>query len=224
MEDIKDTIVQQNPAYFNAGQTRVRFPVLYYNMTYFDLDYIPYPTKGYAVQVDVSKQGFNKTINVFQLSTRASGSWHLSPKTFVNLNTYGSIKLPFKQPYFTQRFLGYSDVFMQGFEYYVVDGVAGGYLKTTLTREFLDFNIRIPPRKKGKEADHIPVRIFGKVFGNAGYVYNPQPGENRLTNKMLYSSGIGIDILTFYDVTFKLEWTFNQLGQNGLFLHRKTVF
>jgi hypothetical protein len=41
---------------------------------------------------------------------------------------------------------------------------------------------------------------------------------------MLYSGGLGIDIITFYDVVIKLEWSFNQLGQNGLFLHRKTIF
>ena len=132
--------------------------------------------------------------------------------------------MPFKQPYYNLRFFGYGDVFMQGYEYYVVDGVAGGYLKTTFTREKLNFNIRIPPVKKGKEAERIPVRIFAKVYGNTGYVHNPQPGDNRLSNKMLYSGGFGIDILTFYDVTFKLEWTFNQLGQNGIFVHRKTIF
>ncbi len=223
-DEVKDTIIKQNPAYYSAGQRSIRFPLVYYNMAYYDLDYIPYPTKGYAFQIDVGKKGFNKSVNVWQLSVKASGSWHLSPKTFINLNTYTGIKLPFNQPYFSQRFLGYNDVFMQGYEYYVVDGVAGGYLKTTLTREFLNFTIRVPPTKKGKEAQHIPVRIFGKMFGNTGYVYNPQPGDNQLTNKWLYSGGIGIDILTFYDVTFKLEWTFNQLGQNGLFLHRKTLF
>jgi hypothetical protein len=41
---------------------------------------------------------------------------------------------------------------------------------------------------------------------------------------MLYSTGIGIDVLTLYDFTLKLEWSFNQLGQNGLFLHRKSIF
>jgi len=105
----------------------------------------------------------------------------------------------------------------------VVDGVAGGFLKTTLGREVLNFSIRIPPRK-GKEAERIPVRIFGKIYGNSGYVYNPEPGENNLSNRLLNSAGIGIDILTFYDVTFRFEYSFNQLGQNGLYLHRKTIF
>ncbi len=223
-EGIRDTIVSLNPSYFTAGRNRISFPGIYYTMTYYDLDYIPYPTKGYAAQVSFSKNGFNNIINIWQLHAKGSGTWPVSAKTFFNLNVYGGIKLPFKQPYFNQRFLGYGDVFMQGFEYFVIDGVAGGYLKTTVTRELLNFMIKTPTGKKGKPAQRIPFRIFGKVFGNSGYVHNPQPGENSLSNKMLYSGGFGIDILTFYDVTFKFEYSFNSLGQNGLFLHRKTIF
>ncbi len=122
-----------------------------------------------------------------------------------------------------QRFLGYGDAFMQGYEYYVVDGVAGGFLKTTYTRELLQFSVGAPGRIS-QLPERIPFRIFAKVFGNAGYVHNPQPGLNRLSNRMLYSAGVGLDIFTAYDFTLKLEWTFNLLGQNGLFLHRKSIF
>ncbi|MBK5271542.1 MAG: hypothetical protein JJE22_11075 [Bacteroidia bacterium] len=192
-------------------------------MTYLDLDYNPYPTKGYAAAVSVGKRGFNNTINLWQLTAKGSGTWHLSPKTFFNLNAFGTIKLPFKQPFINQRMLGYGDAFIQGYEYYVIDGSAGGYFKATLTRELFNFNIRIPV-KEGKDPLHIPIRIFGKIYSNTGYVYNPEPGDNFLSNKMLYSGGVGIDILTFYDFTMKFEWSFNQLGQNGLFLQKKTIF
>jgi outer membrane protein assembly factor BamA len=222
-EVVSDTIVALNPSYFKTGRNRIGYPSLYYNLSYFDLDYIPYPTKGYALQASISKNGLNSTINAWQLHVKGLGNWHLSPKTFFHLHVYGGIKLPFEQPYFNRRFLGYGDMFMQGYEYYVIDGVAGGYVKTTLSREVMKFKIGIP-RGKYKEPERIPFRIFAKVYGNTGYVYNPEPGENVLSNKMLYSGGIGIDILTLYDVAIKLEWSFNQLGQNGLFLHRKTIF
>ncbi len=223
-EQIKDTIVTLNPSFFKSGRNRISFPGINYTLTYFDLDYIPYPTKGYAAQLSVGKSGFNNIINIWQLHVKGLAIWPVSSKSFFSVNTYGGIKLPFKQPYFNQRFLGYGDVFMQGFEYYVIDGVAGGYLKTTYTRELLNCKVKVPSRKKGKEGERIPVRIFGKVFGNTGYVHNPQPGDNSLSNTLLYSGGVGIDIFTFYDITFKLEWAFNSLGQNGLFLHRKTIF
>lgn len=223
MEEISDTILKLNPTYFEPGRNRIAFPELYYVMTYYDLDYIPYPTKGYAAEVLVGKKGFNSTINLWQLSAKGSGSWHTGKKTFFTLGAYGMIKLPFKQPYFNQRLLGYSDAFLQGYEYYVIDGVAAAYLKTVFTRKLFNFNIMVPATKK-TESFRIPVNIYGKVYGNTGYVHNPQPGNNFLSNKMLYSGGFGIDIITLYDFTLKLEWSFNQLGQNGLFLHRKSIF
>jgi len=223
-ERVSDTVVALNGDYFKEGKNSIAFPEIFYKMTYYDLDYIPYPTKGYAAFVSVSKKGFNQTVNVWQIDAKGLASWKLSPKTFLNLNVYGGLKLPFDQPYFNRRFLGYSDVFLQGFEYFVVDGVAGGYTKATLAREILNFKIRIPPVKKGKDPEYIPFRVFAKMYGNAGYVHSPSPGENQLNNQMLWSGGFGIDILTLYDVTFKLEWSFNHLGQNGLFLHRKSIF
>jgi outer membrane protein assembly factor BamA len=223
-EILSDTILALNPVYFKSGRKSIQFPEVYYIMTYYDLDYIPYPTKGYAAMISVGKKGFNNIINMWQLSVKGSGMWHLTPKTFVGLNAFGTIKLPFKQPYFNQRLLGYSDVFMQGYEYYVIDGVAGSYVKVSLNRQLFNFNIKVPAMGKRKPASLIPVKIFGKIFGNAGYVYNPEPGNNFLSNKMLYSGGFGIDLLTFYDFTLKFEWTFNQLGQNGLFLHRTSIF
>ncbi len=223
-EQVNDTIIKLNPSYFNDGLKRISFPGIFYSMTYYNVDYIPYPTRGYSGQIFISQSGFNKKYSLSQFQVKGLASWPLSAKTFFNLNLYGGIKLPFKQPYFNQRFLGYNDIFIQGFEYYVIDGLAGGYAKTTLTRELLSSIIKSPSVKKGKEPQKIPLRIFGKIFGNAGYVYAQQPGNNSLSNKMLYSGGFGIDILAFYDFTVKLEWTFNSLGQNGLFLHRRSSF
>ncbi len=222
-ENIKDTVVALNPEYFDGERNLIQFPELYYTMKYFDLDYIPYPTKGYAAEITVGKKGFNKKVNQWYLTAKGSGSWRTGKKSFVNVTAYGNIRLPFNQPYALQRLLGYNDAFMQGYEYYVIDGVAGGFLKTTVARELFRLNAR-KPFSRNKPDCAVPFHFYAKVYGNAGYVYNPQPGQNSLSNQMLYSGGIGLDILTAYDFTIKLEWTFNQLGQNGLFLHRKSIF
>ncbi|MBL7740709.1 MAG: hypothetical protein JNK14_15935 [Chitinophagaceae bacterium] len=222
-ERISDTVLGLNPAYFNSSAKSVSFPEVYYQMTYLNLDYIPYPTKGYAAEIGISKRGIGSSINVWQFSTKGMGVWPAGKKMFFTLVAQGLIKAPFKQPFYSQRFLGYGNMFMQGYEYYVVDGVAGGFVKTMLTRKLLSFNLRIPTGRK-RDPLVIPFSFYGKVYGNTGYVYNPQPGDNFLTNKMLYSGGFGIDVFTMYDVTFRFEWSFNQLGQNGLFLHRNTIF
>ncbi len=222
-EKVDDTVIALNPFYFKDHRNQVHFPEIYYQMTYFDVDYIPYPLQGYVAELSISKKGFNKTINEWQIIAKGSGTWPIAGKTYLNLRAVGSIKAPFKQPFYNQRFLGYADMGMQGYEMYVIDGVAGGYVKTVLSREVFDFNINIPS-KKYKTLNHIPFRIFAKVYGNAGYVHNPQGGNNFLANKMLYSGGVGLDLLTFYDFVLKVEWSFNPLNQNGLYLHRKNYF
>ena len=222
-EEVQDTIVALNPAYFKKGRNSIGYPSLFYTMSWFNLDYIPYPTKGYAAQVSISKNGLNSSVNLWQLHIKGLANWPLAPKTFLHLNVYGGIKLPFEQPWFNRRFLGYGDMYLQGYEYNVIDGVAGGFLKTTLSRELTRFLVRLPQGRK-KDPVAVPFRIFGKIFNNTGYVYNPAEGENELSNRMLYTGGVGLDIVTLYDFTIKLEWSFNQLGQNGLFLHRKTIF
>jgi hypothetical protein len=45
-----------------------------------------------------------------------------------------------------------------------------------------------------------------------------------LGNRFLYTSGFGIDILTLYDFNLRVEYSFNQLGEKGLFLHAKGGF
>lgn len=223
-EEVADTVVHMNPLYFTGGRTRISFPEFYYVMTYYDVDYIPYPTKGYAAEVMFSKKGVDKSMNSWQLSVKGSANWPTSKKTFFSLNGYGTVKLPFDQPYYNRRLLGYSDIFMNGYEYYVVDGVAGGYLKAAFTRKLFKFGITLPGTKKIAPLK-VPFNIYGRVFGNTGYVYDPEPGENNtLANRPLFSYGVGIDITTIYDFTFKLDFSFNQLGQNGLFFHRRNGF
>ncbi len=223
-ERVADSVAVLNPSYFNGGRKKIAFPEIFYNMVYYDVDYIPYPTKGYAANITITKQGLNQADNLWHLSAQGLGSWSLWPRTFFSLEVFGGVKLPFNQPYFNRRFLGYGDIELQGYEYYVIDGVAGGFTKATLSRQILNFRIRMPKIRKEQTVEYIPFKVFAKVYGNTGYVHNPQPGDNYLSNKMLYSGGIGLDILTFYDMTLKLEWSFNQLGQNGLFLHRKSIF
>ncbi len=223
-EEVGDTVIKLNPNYFSGGRHSVTYPEIYYTMSYFDLDYIPYPTHGYAAEVSLSKKGFNNVVNVWQISAKGSANYSLFKKTYLNLSAYASVKYPFKQPFYSREFLGYDEINMQGYEYYVVDGAAGGYLKAAVTRELFSFKIRVP-ENRFSSINHVPFHVFAKIYGNTGYVHNPQPGmTNFLENRMLYTGGIGIDVLTIYDFTMKFEWSFNQLGQNGLFLQKKSYF
>ena len=220
---IPDTILKINPEFSLHNLSSVKYPEFYYTLSHFNVDYIPYPTKGYMAEISLRKRGLNNQMNLWHLTAKGSGTWRLSNKYFFNLRVMGGIKLPYKQPYINQQFLGFNDTYIQGYEYYVINGVAGGYTKAVFSRELLNTNIHIPSGRI-KKLNNIPFRLYAKLYGNTGYVYNPEPGTNFLCNRMLYSAGVGLDIVTFYDFIVRLEWSFNQLGQNDLYLHRKNYY
>ncbi|MEO6069856.1 MAG: POTRA domain-containing protein [Chitinophagaceae bacterium] len=221
-ENVTDTVFKLNP-FYSEQKKAVRYPEVYYRMNYTNVDFLPYPTKGYVSELGVVKKGLLHKVNLWQLTAKGSATWPVMQKYFVNLRAAGVLKLPFKQPYVTNRLLGYDGMLMQGYEYYVIDGVAGGYGKAALFREVLNRVIRIPSNKF-ERINNIPIKMFAKIYGNTGYAYNPEPGKNYLCNRFLYSSGVGLDIILFNDFVIKLEWSANRLGEKGLYLHRRDYF
>lgn len=215
-ETVTDTVFKLSPAF--SFQNKIRYPRLFYQMQYFDVDFIPYPTKGYAADVLLEKRGVSKHFNLWQMTARSSATWPLSSKYFFNLRLAGVLKLPFKQPYITQGFVGQNSFYLQGYEDYIIDGVAGGFTKASFARELFKTKVHIAS-KKIKKLNDFPIRLYGKVFANTGYIYNQYRHTNTLNNTLLYSGGIGVDVVLFYDFIFRLEWSFNSLKQNGLYLH-----
>lgn len=220
---INDSIVALNPLYFGNGQKAVRYPELFYQYQYFDVNYIPYPLTGSQWEFSFTKRGINKKMNLWEFSGGAGRFWELFPKYYLALQGTATLKLPFNQPYFNQQILGYNEKFMRGLEFYVVDGVIGGLSKLTLRREI--WRPTLKTGLKSRSYGAIPFRFYAKVYGDLGYVYSKTVmSANPLNNRLLYSGGAGIDMLSIYDLTLFLEYSFNQLGEKGLFLQARLGF
>ncbi|MCW3088155.1 MAG: hypothetical protein JWQ78_1541, partial [Sediminibacterium sp.] len=147
----------------------------------------------------------------------------LSRTAFMHFEGLGMIKLPFTDYFVNQRLFGYGYFQMRGLEYNVVDGVAGASLKTTLHKEVFSFILRNP--FPSKTHDRIPIRFFLKTYTDLGYSYAPNPrASNTLNNTLLRTWGLGMDIVSIYDFVFKIEYSFNQLGRDGLYLQTRNDF
>lgn len=216
---ISDTVRKLN-ANYSPDRNIYRYPYFAYGVSYTDFDFNPYPTRGQSADFRLYKAGFNDAFNLWQLSARGMQYWGIGKRGYLSVLAAGTLKLPFKQPYIAQQFLGYGDAYLQGYENYIVDGVAGGYSRQTLGLNLLKTEIPLPGNHWFKSLRSVPLKVYGKIYTNQGYAYNPSPGlGNTLTNRLLCSTGVGLDIVAFTDWIFKIEWSFNQLGQNGLFLH-----
>ena len=220
---INDTLITEyfNPNYFNLNKSKVSYFDFNYKFKYIKTDNIIYPLKGKIYEIGISKRdlGFSGGLNMLLLGVSYKRYYKHSRGFYTSFEGLSNIKLPFKQAYINQGAMGYGNFYLSGLEYYVIDGVANGIAKFKLKKKIFGVNIPLPV--KSKTIPFIPLTIFAKTFVNSGFAYNKKEYETRLNNKMLGTYGFGIDILTLYDVNFNLEYSFNQLGEKGLFLHFK---
>ncbi|RAJ85765.1 surface antigen-like variable number repeat protein [Chitinophaga dinghuensis] len=218
-EKVADSVALINPNYLGNGRTRAQFLDLVYHVTYTKADSWQYPLRGIHLLGEIGKRGFAglNDISDVRIRLNAAKYWQLYSKTYFALGLRSQFKFGAEQPYINRQAMGYSDDYLRGLEYYVIDGTCFGIIKSTLRQEVLSTRFRLPVVPKKFSA--VPLRIFVKIYGDTGYTYSKFPGNGDLNNRMLYTGGAGLDIVSFYDTCLRIEYSVNQLGQKGLFLH-----
>lgn len=223
---VDDSVVhaRYNPAYFNDPVSSKDIVDISYVQQYANVNNISYPLTGKTAFIGIQKRGLGLTggINMLMLEGGYNIYYDMGRNWFSSIQTNARIKLPFEQAYINQRALGYGDNYLRGLEYYVIDGVVTALVRSTLKKKLVAFNVPFPffPKIITK----IPFTIFAKTYADMGYAYNKKSTPTYLNNRLLYSGGFGIDILTLYDINLRFEYSFNQLKENGLFLHNQSGF
>lgn len=222
-ERVTDSVLILNPLYFPDHRTRLQYIDFGYQYKYYNVDYISYPTRGFQLEANLYRRGLDKVSGLWMLGGRAVYAHPFSKTTFLHLEAMASLKAPFREYFVNQRLFGYGHFQLRGLEYNVVDGMLGGALKTTLHKQILSFIFHNP--FPSKTHDKIPFRIFLKAYGDLGYAYSPTPNStNTLNNRLMRTWGFGMDIVSIYDFVFKIEYSFNQLGRDGLYLQSRNDF
>jgi outer membrane protein assembly factor BamA len=221
---VDDSVIIKNHNYFKDSVNAKGFPDLSYTYQYVNVDNNSYSLKGTSFYFVVLKRGLGLTggLNMLSIEAGLNKYYSLGKGWFANFQLNGKIKLPFDQAYFNQRGLGYGETYLRGLEYNVVDGVAYLLAKSTLKKKLFSFNIPFPffPKILTK----IPFTFFAKTYADFGYVYTKPRYDSYLNNRLLYTGGFGIDILTLYDINLRFEYSINQLNNRGLFFHTQNGF
>lgn len=213
---VNDTVLKLNRGYYANGSTHARFLEFYYRFEYNGVDNWNYSLKGFKLVTQaVARQGV-QGLNFQSYANVEAGMFNqIFPKWYTSVISRGRLMYPAQQPYYFMGGLGTQTDYVRGYEYYVIDGYNYGLLRFDLKREVFNNTYSIPV----KYFTAIPLRIYPKIFADAGYIDNPQPGNSFLTNRLIYSVGAGVDIVTLYDIKIRIEFAWNHLRQNGLYLH-----
>ena len=217
-----------NPNYFLDGRTSQQLFYLEYEFIYDRRDIRPYPMKGFQVNATVQKEGLGifKERNGLYVSARYDQYFSFTKRLSLELISKGKLALVRGwQPYNNYSSLGYSGDFLRGYELYVMDGLDYFYLKSTFRIKLFERTFNFSKLMPLNAFKVMPLKIFFTVNNDTGYVNDPQFGEiNTLGNKWLWGGGVGLNFVLYYDKVFRFEYSFNQLGERGLFMQYKLSF
>ncbi len=215
-----------NKRFLNTINNWLSYPVFSYDYQYDCRNIKPHPTKGFSIYAGIEKQGFselrNALISMFEIKNYLQIfpkiTWTQNLKTQANWITENT-------DYFHNRALGEGDNYIRGYEYYLIDGQKFAYFKTSLQWLMYDgkWNLnQIMPIDALKKP---PVQMFFTINNDLGYVaHTPGFNKGQFNDKLIWGGGIGLEIVAYFDKMIQLEYSFNQLFENDVFLHLNLSF
>jgi outer membrane protein assembly factor BamA len=223
--DVLDTVVRLNPGFFAGSSHTEKYSILRYAFRIDHRDIKPYPLRGNYFDVEVIKNGldvFHDDIDLFFLAANYRRYVQLGHRWYASGGLNGKVSGSSFQPYYNTRALGYSRDFVRGYEYYVIDGQDYLLGKSNLKFELLPKKFVHAGLIPFEKFATIPFAFYLNLYADAAYVNDAQfagDWNNRLPNTWLFGYGAGIDLVTYYDMVFRFEYSLNKFGESGIFIH-----
>lgn len=226
---ISDTIVSLNPDFFLDGRKRQQSFILDYEYKRDRRNIISYPLKGHYVQFNVLKRGlgFFDDLNQLWLTFRGELYQPIAKRWSAALlleGRYSAIRQ--QQPFWQQEALGYEDSYIRAYQYYVINGQDYFFLRSDLNFKLLDYEIPLFKDASSPYNRSLPLQIHLRYHLDYAHVWDRfYQNQGDLVNQALLGTGIGLDF-AFYDYNFvtQIEYSFNKLGENDVYLTFKFDF
>lgn len=228
---IGEVIADLNPNYFLNGINQEQHFTFQYNFSVDRRDIKVYPIGGYQLSFTVQKDGFgfkHEDVSAFSTTVSYARFFPLGKKRKHSFGAKIQGRYTFnrtQQTYGHISVIGYLPNVLKGYEFYVVDGLDYAYLKTHFRIRLLKKEINWGKWVFLEQFRHMPIQAYFTINNDVGYVNAPYNQlKSTLSNEWLYGRGIGLDILLYYDKLLRFEYSFNHLGERGLFFSFDLAF
>lgn len=220
---VADSVAALQPEYFGAGETLTKHFSLEYELKRDLTDFALYPLKGYRLELKLRKDGlriFDSPIDMWSLELEFAKYWQIHKRWYFAHGQKIKVSSTNAQPYALQTGLGYELNFVRGYELYVIDGQHYGLIKTALKWAIFPFRKVKLGFLKSEKFNTLPLAFYANLNFDMGYVIDNQFNKgNPLAGSLLFGGGLGIDVVTFYDIAWRAEYSVNKRLQHGFFLH-----
>ena len=225
---ISDTVRLLNPGYYLSNEKAQRYFALSYGFSNDRRDRKKQATSGYALQAFITQVGLGlyddldygfiqvNSKNYIPFHPKITGRLSTTARVFFNKN---------KISYNHSQALGYGNQYIRGYDHYVIDGTDFFLAHQGLVWEFYNKTFNLSKILPIKKMNVIPLRLFLSINIDLAYVNTPKYLEqNSLDDQWLYGYGPALEILLAEGYLFGIDYSFNHLGESGLYLHTKFNF
>jgi outer membrane protein assembly factor BamA len=218
-----DTVLQLNPDFVSGNIPEIEMFTISYLFKHDFRDSKPYPLDGHYFDAEIMQQGlgyFETSPNIFTIKSSFDFYRPMGRRFFWASSLTVKVSDKDEQPFILTRGLGYGNEFVRSNELYVVDGQNYGLFKNNLKYSLLAPRNGKIPWIKTEKFNKIHYAVYLNLLFDAGYVHNNVFNPtSRLQNELIYGTGLGMDLVTYYDLVFRLEYSVNQFGEKGVYLH-----
>lgn len=220
-----DSAVLLEPLNFNFllnNAYRQSISAISISAAYDKRDNIYLPLEGAYFKITQNAEIYNKgdALNL-KWTVVAQKFSPINERFYTALSLSGQLNTNKNLPYNNYRQLGYVST-LRGFEQYVVDGHSSFLLNSALRYHAVKNKVIPLAFVPFRNYSFLPLNILFEGFIDiGGSSSNRYISANKLPNTVLVSTGIGMQTLFYNDRVVRFEYSFNSLGQGGLFIHFK---
>jgi outer membrane protein assembly factor BamA len=181
-----------------------------------------YPLNGNFLRVFIDKRGMgiiNHDVDLFYYGMDLHFYQKLGKKFYVAemvkcVNASGQ-----NYPYYYQQVIPHKKDFVRGYDLYTIRGDQMYYFRSNVKYELIKPAIKKPkPGEETSKFKNLQYAFYLNAFADCGYMVNNFTQNNPLNNKMLYSWGLGLDFVSYYDLVLRVEYAWTSTWHNGLFI------
>ncbi len=231
---VSDSVPLVSPNYLGSNPdngeslTNLQYLTLSYEFRHDVRDSKVYPLHGFAVKLNAEKIGLGIVQGFPYQSLQLTGVLMFHQELARRIYFYNTTKARFstekRLPHILNRGLGYNE-FLSAYEPYVMDGSDFFISKYNLKLELIKPTTKTLPLIRMEQFNKVHYAVYMNLFADAGYVNYEFPNPtNTMVNNWQFSTGIGLDLVTYYDQVLRVDLAINRYGEYGVFFHLETPF
>ena len=224
--NVSDTMLVLAPEYLPDGKKKISNMNLYVDYAYDSRNNKSYPLKGNYLKGFVDKRGLgilSHDVDYFYYGIDFHFYQYLGKRFYVAEMVKAVSSSSENIAYHFKQNLTSGDDFIRGYDYYALRGDEMYYFRGNVKYELVKPTVRKPKKgKKDSKFKNIQYAFYLNFFSDVAYMKdvamkNDPVINNPYNNDLLYSWGLGLDLISYYDLVLRFEYSFTSIGTSGFF-------